>query len=72
MSLFGDNCSTLEGMIKRYPDCEKAIIDTFHDMISNQSWEIESRIDMLESGLGISTTADVILQTFINIEKRYL
>lgn len=71
MSQFGDHTRTLVEMIKKYPTCEHVVIETFFETITNQSWSEELIIDMLDCGKGISETADVILDKFINRASLY-
>jgi len=72
MSQLADHCSTIKQMLRKYPDCAEMVVDVFHDTVSNQEWDAEDLIFMLEAGLGISEDGDVALNKMISFEKQFL
>lgn len=71
MSQLADHQYTIAEMLKTHPECYKAVIDTFYNTISNQSWKTESIIEILESGMGILDDADTLINKIVKIEKSY-
>ncbi|MGZ3922072.1 MAG: hypothetical protein ACXVC7_17360 [Bacteroidia bacterium] len=71
MGQLGDVCRALKEVVKKYPNNPDAVIDTFYSAVSSHGWDSEGTIYILESGKGISSEADMILNKFIELENSY-
>jgi len=71
MGQAADHCGTIKEMLKKHKGHELAVIETFYETITNQSWQTEDIIDFLEQAKGISQKADDFLDIFIGRERQW-
>ena len=71
MSQAAEHISTLKEMLKKYRAMPLPVIETFYELVTNQSWSSSDVIDFLEAGKGESEYSDDIIDKFIAKEKKY-
>jgi hypothetical protein len=69
MSQYSDQCITLKQMLIKHIDNVEVVIDVFYNCITNQEWSDLEICNILQSGVGISSQANIILE---NLVKHHL